>query len=87
LITRDDLTLEDLEQSAEGAAEDAILELHQAGIAVVYREDGLHVLEQPDGQRFEIEFDPLKLKEYRVIRTLQPTHAWQSRDPHVRRDW
>jgi hypothetical protein len=66
----DDLTLEDVQRASDGAAEDAVAELLALGIPVFYIENGMDVLEQANGQRFQIEYTRLVRDAYIIVREL-----------------
>ena len=65
-----DLNFEDAQHAAEGAAEQAVSELLKQGIPVFYTEGNLDVLEQANGQRFQIEYTRLERGAYRIVREL-----------------
>ena len=66
----EDLTLEDVQQASDGAAEDAVADLLALGIPVFYIENNVDVLEQANGQRFEIEYTRLARGAYKIVREL-----------------
>ena len=53
---REELTETVLDKVAAEASRDTIQNLKRLGINIFYAEDNMHVLEQPDGSRFQIEF-------------------------------
>lgn len=66
----EDLTLEDVQQASDGAAEAAIADLLALEIPVFYIENNINVLEQANGQRFEIEYARLARGAYKIVREL-----------------
>lgn len=64
------MTFEELKQASEGASQDAIANLLQKGIPIFYQENNMDILEQPDGQRFQIEYTQLKRGAYRIVQEL-----------------
>jgi hypothetical protein len=66
----EDLTLEDVQQASDGAAEDAVVDLLALGIPVFYIENNIDVLEQANGQRFKIEYTKLARGAYNIVREL-----------------
>lgn len=69
-IAREELTETLLDEVAAEASHDAIQNLQRLGIDIFYAENGLHVLEQPDGSRFQIEFTHEQPGAYRVLHPL-----------------
>ncbi len=65
-----ELTFEDVQHASHGAAEDAVTELLEHGIPLFYVENQTDVLEQANGQRFEIEYTQLARGAYRIVREL-----------------
>jgi hypothetical protein len=66
----EDVTLEDVQRASDGAAEDAVAELLALGIPVFYIENDIDVLEQANGQRFQIEYTHLARGAYKIVREL-----------------
>jgi hypothetical protein len=71
----DDETLEqELLEASSDAAEVAIADLLEHGISVFYRENDYAVREDPNGERFEIQFLEIG-GSHTVIRKLPPLAA------------
>ena len=69
-IAHEELTEDVLDEIGAEASNDAIQELQRLGIDIFYAEDNMHVLEQPDGSRFQIEFTHEQPGAYRVLHPL-----------------
>jgi hypothetical protein len=67
----DDPFLTELAAIIEGASSDAILELKQAGLPLFLFEDGIDIVEQPDGRRFQIKYLQ-ETRGYTIVRELEP---------------
>jgi hypothetical protein len=65
-----DFTIEDMQHSAEGAAEQAVAELLEKGIPIFYMENNLDVIEHANGQRFQIQYKGLSRGAYQTVREL-----------------
>lgn len=66
---------DEFNQAVSEACHQAFLESLAAGLTVFYQNsNGLNIMEQPDGRRFEIEWVPGAPADenYRVIRELAP---------------
>jgi hypothetical protein len=66
----EDLTLEDVHHASDGAAENAVADLLALGISVFYMENDIDVLEQANGQRFQIEYTRPARGAYKIVREL-----------------
>jgi hypothetical protein len=55
----DDISLQELVDNLEGWSNEGILELKAKGLPIVYRDDdGIDILEEADGRRFHIRYQP-----------------------------
>ncbi len=67
--------LNDLEASIIAATQQARLDTLTAGVPVFYRDaDGLNIMEEPDGRKFEIRLIPGAPREriFEIVRELVP---------------
>jgi hypothetical protein len=64
----------EFDEAVRAACHQAFLDTLAAGLSVFYVREGLNVMEQPDGRRFEIEWIPgaPAAENYRVVRELAP---------------
>jgi hypothetical protein len=70
--------LNDLEASIIAATQQARLDTLAAGVPVFYRDaDGLNIMEEPDGRKFEIRLIPGAPREriFEIVRELVPATA------------
>jgi methionine synthase II (cobalamin-independent) len=66
----EEISLEELQDAAEEASAEAIRDLKAHGISVFYYVEDALVREDPNGQRFEVEWDGPERAAHRVIRAL-----------------